>query len=135
MKDITLQQSESNDDWLDRADLSWKVYNYTCLVLDTIVFPICLTVLMIIFCVRKRREPALLLTPFFFSCMCIFDFARILAQDKPYYRILVACDYFCYFMGEWFFSSHYLKTSLILPYLFAEAKLEWLVRDAQREST
>ena len=32
------------------------------------------------------------------------------------------------------FSSHYLKTSLILPKLFIEAKLEWLVKDATRDS-
>ena len=47
----------------------------------------------------------------------------------------VAIDYFGYFMGHMIFSMHYLKTSLILPKLLKEAKLEWLVKDAQRNST
>ena len=34
-------------------------------------------------------------------------------------------------MGHWTFSAQYLQTALILPKLFIEAKLEWLLQHTQ----
>ena len=36
-------------------------------------------------------------------------------------------------MAHWIFSTQYLHTSLILPSLFTEAKLEWLQDEASPE--
>ena len=44
-------------------------------------------------------------------------------------NFLSVAGYFCYLMGHWTFSAQYLQTALILPKLFIEAKLEWLLQN------
>ena len=89
---------------------------------------------MIILCVRNRAETTLILIPAFFLCSTTCAILRVLTDQTPYFDYFEALDYFCYFMGHWMFAVHYLRTSLILPKLLKEAKLEWLMKDAQKTS-
>ena len=124
----------SSENWSAKAEFTWNIYRWICFIGDLASIPIIIIVLAIIICARKRKEAILILIPVFFLISCIFDALRVVYEKHPYFDYFVAVDYFGYFMGHWMFSVHYLKTSLIIPRLLKEAKLEWLMKDAERES-
>ena len=74
--DITtlMQFSET---WQKEADITWNVYRWACIFGDAISIVICLIVFVIIFCVRRRKEAALILIPVCFFFSCIFDVLRV----------------------------------------------------------
>ena len=83
---------------------------------------------------RKRKEFFLIATPSFFLAASLGMLIYALTIDMndaltPLTQSLKAVIYFCSGMGHWFFASQYLRTSLTLPELLAEAKLEWTLDD------
>ena len=54
----------------------------------------------------------------------------IYIPPQPSSLIQLAIANFGFDMAHWFFSTQYLHTSLILPSLFTEAKVEWLQDEA-----
>ena len=128
---------QSKETWQNNADFTWTMYRWSCIITSMMCAPVCFIVFIIIFCVRRRTEIPLLLIPIFFLAMCICDCLRVIKEYDPdsfLFNFLASSDYFFYFMGHCMFALHYLKSSLVLPKLMEEAKLEWLMKDASRNS-
>ena len=90
--------------------------------------------------VRKRREWFFILTPLFFVMSSIIGLLNSLLTEinkepgnwtKPLDCMSRQFD----IMAHWIFSAQYLRTCLVLPILFVEAKLEWVMDDAQANNT
>ena len=112
------------------------IYERFALVTDTIILISSVLVLYRVVIVYKRKDWFLFWTPMFYF---LFGLCYV-PQD-----ILILCDelnsnlrswlavfgFWCYLMGHWTFSAQYLQTAFILPLLFVEAKLEWLLQHTQ----
>ena len=48
---------------------------------------------------------------------------------------ILATIYVLNVLGHWFFATQYLKTSLVMPRLMIEAKLEWVLEDAKTNAS
>ena len=93
-----------------------------------------LLILFVIVFIRRRKEPFLILTPALFILSGIFGalygILRLyppLDLDDHWYLLFFCADYLFYHLGHWVFTIQYLRTSLILPKLFIEAKFEWVL--------
>ena len=109
------------------------------LVTSVILAAVDLVVLYIVVVLRKRKEIFIILTPllmFFGSianaigCYLILQGNRDI-DDLPEYdeatSIIFMIYNFCQMMSNQVFSAQYLRTSLILPKLFDQAKLEYIL--------
>ena len=114
-------------------------YLFTNVTTAIVGFGVLITVLL----VYKRRDWFLITVP---SCMFAYGAltievgidsitmdGEISAPELPRNLIQLAIANFGFDMAHWFFSTQYLHTSLILPSLFAEAKVEWLQDEASPE--
>ena len=110
------------------------VYLKSSLYADCIILVVSLIVLARVIFIFKRRDWFLILTPAFFLLHGIFYLPYdYLTKNHRSNSIelrngLSVAGYFCYLMGHWTFSAQYLQTAMILPKLFIEAKLEWLLK-------
>ena len=78
---------------------------------------------------RKRREAFLLATPLCLFMSEVFEiiaYAGATLESDFTANFMVMLHDFLNFTALWIFAQQYLKTSLILPKLFIEAKLEYL---------
>ena len=86
---------------------------------------------------RKRKETFVILLPVCFilcSAFAIPSFLIKLSVEESAWIIpLAAANIFFSLIGYWFFAAELLRTSLILPKLFTEAKLEWMLQDIKSD--
>ena len=84
--------------------------------------------------VRRRKEWFFILTPLFFVISSSSGLANSLIEwnkEDEWNRTLDCLSRQFDIMAHWIFSAQYLRTCLVLPILFIEAKLEWVMDDAQ----
>ena len=88
-------------------------------------------------CKRKRKEAFLILIPTCFILCSIFAIPSFLIKlsigESNWVIPLAAANIFFSLIGYWFFAAELLRTSLILPKLFTETKLEWMLKDIKSE--
>ena len=97
-----------------------------------------LIVIVVLFFFRKRKDQILvcvailyLLSSILFVPYLIFSWARSapsfrsFLQNWPVY-VSYFFSVFSYFMAHFIFAIQYLKTSVTLPKLFTQAKVEWI---------
>ena len=96
-----------------------------------------IVVLYWVYIKRKRREDFLIVLPMCFilsSSFAIPSFTIKLSKRESSWTIpLAAANIFFGLMGYWFFVAELLRTALILPKLFTETKLEWMLKDMKNE--
>ena len=119
--------------WSEKAFSVYDFYKRLSIVSDSIILVASMIVLARVIFIFKRKDWFLILTPLFFMCHGMlyvpYDFLTIYNRDADKTRdALEISGFFFYLMGHWTFSAQYLQTALILPKLFIEAKLEWLLQ-------
>ena len=64
---------------------------------------------------------------------CVYYYSHGAASDYPdWIEVSANLGNFCYLMAHWAFSAQYLKTSMVLPRLLTQAKLEYTSQDTIR---
>ena len=95
----------------------------------TIVIIVSIGVLILVVFVRRRSDWFLVMTPLllllFAMCYIVFTYFRYTNIHSPYAFIFANLGNYFYIMAHWVFKVQYLKTSLVLPKIFVEAKLEY----------
>ena len=108
---------------------------------SAIRFIACTVTLFIVVCARRRREAFIILTPIFLMVADVFSFIGVsiiltvtpeeFVRVKTTVNLLFTINNFFALMSYQVFGAQYLRTSLVLPSLFHEAKLEWVLSEAQ----
>ena len=100
-----------------------------------IVVFVSIGVLILVVIIRRRTDWFLIMTPLllFLYAMCyiVFTYFRYTNNHSPYAFILANLGNYFYIMAHWVFKVQYLKTSLVLPKIFIEAKLEYEIGASQ----
>lgn len=134
--------SDELSSWENRALKMELFMSYMCVVLNFVQFWTTLVILIIIFFVRKRREMFLILTPLFMLITNISGFTGTVMQLSRneevgefdmIIKIMFGIYAFFLMMSHWVFGAQYLRTSLILPKLFDEATVDWMVNESKSQ--
>ena len=114
--------------WEGENDKIYSQYLVVCTICYTLIGIGGIVAVVVAVLIRRRTESFIVLTS---SCFMIFS---ILITPQTYFTYrsevklwayyLYLCENFFYLAAHWSFSAQYLRTSLILPMLFSEAKLE-----------
>ena len=124
----------------DQVDSLNKIYlilrksgYWIALLCDITIILVSIFVLIRVYKVHKRTDWFLLSIPTLFFidelCCITYDFDMAVGRAyaiKQWEFNLIPIANFCYFMAHWLFPSQYLRTSLLFPKLFTQARLEWL---------
>ena len=95
---------------------------------------------IVVCCVRGRRDcfaisslACYVASSAIFAYYSIYNHSHEAAYDVPeWIEFLANLGNFCYLMAHWAFSAQYLKTSMVLPRLLTQAKLEYTSADTIR---
>ena len=109
-------------------DIAVKTINVLHLVGSSLIVLASFSTFYLVKYVRSRKEKFLLVTPFLlFLAGCLGITLHFIPEDEEMYRnVLTMLKLFLAILGIWIFTQQYLLTSLTLPILFTEAKLEWM---------
>ena len=103
--------------------------------MSSIVVAVSIWVLIIVIFKRKRTDWFLIMTPalllLFAICYIGFSNYRYTDNRSVFAFVFANLGNYFYIMAHWVFKVQYLKTSLILPKIFVEAKLEYEIDQSQ----
>ena len=132
---------EEETDWQYSFDVSNTVALWNYLICNAFLALVSATVLLVVVKIYKRVDWFLVAIPTLMLMYGTLSVPKNIATIKGgytaftfpqglKYSILQYTADWCFHMAHWFFSTQYLHTSLILPRLFTQAKIEWLQDDA-----
>ena len=88
---------------------------------------------------RKRDDDFLLILPTCFILCSVFAVPTFIIKltigDSEWVVPMAAANIFFSLIGYWLFAVELLRTSLLLPKFFAEAKLEWMLKGVKNDIT
>ena len=88
---------------------------------------------------RKRDDDFLLILPTCFILCSVFAIPTFIIKltigDSEWVVPMAAANIFFSLIGYWLFAVELLRTSLLLPKFFAEAKLEWMLKGVKNDIT
>ena len=139
---------------IDNYELATKRMNNICyitvIVLYILTFCTSLGVFIYVFCIKRRTEPFLFISPasfFVISLALVFRYLNLYYalhypskdvwfRNETIQSWLSAVNNFCFMLYNWLFASQYFRSSLIFPKLVVNSHIDaYISKKIKREQS
>ena len=131
--------SDSIERWQAKSGSIQHVSTWMNLAGNVVVLVASAIVLYWVKVKRKRQDDFLLILPTCFILCSVFAIPTFVIKltigESEWVVPMAAANIFFSLVGYWLFAVELLRTSFLLPKLFAEAKLEWMLPGAKDDAT
>ena len=131
--------TESIERWQSKTGNIQHISTLMNLSGNIVMLAASLVVLYVVKFKRRRQDDFLMILPSCFILCSVFAIPTFIIKltvgDSEWVVPMAAANIFFSLIGYWLFAVELLRTSFLLPKLFAEAKLEWMLQGYKQDET